>query len=74
MMIPPGFSFFQHFDFSGYYWGKTARSGPKQPKMSVALLISGTIHHIIDIFGTKCKMIISPGFFSFFKSFDFLGC
>ena len=32
-------------------------------RLFVAHHISGTVHHLILIFGTQCKMIISQGFF-----------
>ena len=35
--------------------------------MSVALHISGSIHHMIPFVMHKCKTIISPDFFHFFK-------
>ena len=38
------------------------------------LPISGTVPHMIVVFGTQCKMLISPAiYFSFFQNFDFLG-
>ena len=37
------------------------------------LHISGTIHHIIIIYGTMCKIIISPGVFFVFPKFWFSG-
>ena len=44
------------------------KNGPEWQKiMSVALHISGTIHHMIIIYGQMCKMIISPGVFSMLK-------
>ena len=47
------FSFFQNFDFSGCLGGKRAKNGPKWQKiLSVTLGISGTIYHMIVIFGT----------------------
>ena len=45
-------SFFQNFDFSGCQGGKCAKNGPKLQKiLSIALHISGTIHHMIVIYG-----------------------
>ena len=36
--------------------------------MSVALHISGTIYHMILIYGThECEVVISPGDFLFFR-------
>ena len=44
------FFIFLEFPFFG---GKIARNGPKWQKiLSVTLQISGTIHHMIDIYGT----------------------
>ena len=55
IMISPGIFFFifSKFWFSGSYWGKRAKNGPKWQKiLSVMLHISRTIHHMIVIFGT----------------------
>ena len=38
------------------------------------LPITGTVPHMIVVFGMQCKMLISPAiYFSFFQNFDFLG-
>ena len=43
--------------------------------MSVTLHVSGTINHMIIIYGTLVQNgNISKHFFSFFQNFDFLGC
>ena len=47
---------------------KRAKSGPEWQKiMSVSLHISGTVHHMIVIFGTRVKWWYLQQFFSFFK-------
>ena len=47
------FLLFQNFDFSGCWGAKGTKNGPKWPKiLSVALHISGTIHHMTVIYGT----------------------
>ena len=68
------FSFFQNFDFSGCLGGKRAKNGPKWQKiLSVTFGISGTIYHMIVIFGTPVwNDNISRQFF--FQNFDVLGC
>ena len=51
-----------------------AKNGPKGQKiLSIALAISGTIHHMIVIYVTPVKMKISPGNIFIFSKFDFLG-
>ena len=50
------FSFFQNFDFSGFSWwgwGRAKNGSKWQQNLSVALDISGTIHHIIVIYGAN---------------------
>ena len=46
--------------------------------LSFAYHISGTMHHVIIIFGTDCKMMISPGtcfiFVNFLIFLECLGC
>ena len=47
------FSFFQNFDFFGCQGCKRWKKGPKwQKKLSVALHILGTIHHMVFIYET----------------------
>ena len=60
------FSFFQNFDFSGCYGDKRGLLGGKRasPKWEITITsvthhISGTVHHLIQVF------------FSFFLNFDF---
>ena len=71
--LQPFFSFFKILIF----WvvrGNKAKNGTKwQNIQSVALHISGSIHHIIVIYGHMCKMIISPGAFFSFSKFWFFG-
>ena len=79
-MISPGFfSFFVILIF----WVVKGVKGQKMVQndkkiLSVVLHISGTIHHMIFIYGThKENGNISVHFFFFyscFKNFDFLGC
>ena len=46
------FLLFQNFDFPGCYGNKKAKNGPRwQNILFVALHISGTIHHMIVIYG-----------------------
>ena len=70
--LQAGFSFFQNFDFwvvGGVKGQKVVQNDKKI--LSVVLHISGTIHYIIVIYGT---LVYLQGFFSFIKSFDFVGC
>ena len=72
MIISPGvFFIFSKYWFFGVLGEKCAKNGPKwQNILSIVLNISGTIHHMIVIYGVvhMCKMIISPDFFfHFFK-------
>ena len=55
--------------FFGLLGGKKAKNGPKWQKiLSVTLCISGTIHHMIVIYGTHVYSDnISRLFFQFFK-------
>ena len=39
--------------------------------LSVTHPISGTVHHVIIIFGTRVKLWYLQAFFSFFQNFDF---
>ena len=66
-IISPGvFPFFQSFNFLGRKGSKRGKNDPKW--MSVALRISGSIHHTIVIFGTHVwNDYISRWFFQFFK-------
>ena len=51
IIISPGV--FQNIDFFGCYGGKRAKNGPKLQKIvSVMFHISGTIHHMIVIYGS----------------------
>ena len=51
--LQPFSSFFQNFRFLGYLWGKRTKNGPKWIIItSVTHHISGTVHHLIIIFGT----------------------
>ena len=54
MIISLGvFFIFAKFLFFGLVGGKSAKSGPKsQNVLSITLHISGTIHHMIVIYGT----------------------
>ena len=73
IIISPGvfFSFPKFWFFRLLGRGKKAKNGPKWQKILSAMLhISGTIHHMIVIYGVvhMFKMIISPDFFfHFFK-------
>ena len=64
------FSFFQNFDFLAVRGVKRAKNSPKWEITitSVTHHISGTVHHLIIIFGTHFKMMISPGLFFFIFS------
>ena len=67
------FFIFSKFDFSGCCWSKKAGSKwPKMTKNSVVLLISGTINHMIVIFGTHVKWYLCA-FLSKFSKFWFSG-
>ena len=75
------FSFFQNFLFFCCYWGKRPKNGLKWQKiLSIALHISGTIHHMIFMYGThgnfsRCFCLFVCLFvFSFFQNFNFSGC
>ena len=74
------FSLFQNFNFLGCPWVKRSKYGPKWQKiLSVALHISGTIHHMIwyhicRIWCICVKWLYLRVLFSFFQSFDYLGC
>ena len=63
------FHFSQNLDFLGCYWVKRAKNGPKWPViLSVLLHISGTIHHVMVIYGTHVyNDNISRIFFHFSK-------
>ena len=54
MIISPGFFFsFSKFWLFGLLGGKRAKNGPKwQKSLSIALHVSGTIHHMTVIYGT----------------------
>ena len=62
------FSFFQNFDFLDCCGGKRAKNGPKWTIITSAThRISGTVHHMIVIFGTHIlNADVSRCFFSFF--------
>ena len=69
------FFIFSKFWFSGLLGGNRAKNSPKwQEIMSVVLHISGTIHHMIVIFGTQMQNDIARSFFKFFQNFSFSGC
>ena len=75
MIISTGvFFIISKFWFSGLLEGKRAKNSPKwQNIWSVALYISGTIHHLIVIYGTHVQNdIISRMSFHFFKILIFL--
>ena len=65
------FSFFQNFLFFCCYWGKRPKNGLKWQKiLSIALHISGTIHHMIFMYGTHgnfCRCFCVFVFCHFFK-------
>ena len=66
-----GFSFFQNFDFWVVRGIKRADNGPKWQKfLSITPYTTETIHHMIFIYGTHMFCFV----FSFFQSFNFLGC
>ena len=44
--------FFSIFNFWGQYWGKRGKNDPKWQKIVCYTHISGSIHHMIKIFGT----------------------
>ena len=49
---------------------KRAKNSPKwQIIMSVVLHISGTMYHMVFIYGTHCKMIIFLGGFFIYSKF-----
>ena len=59
---------FSNFDFPGCQGAERAKNAQNDENLSVARYISGTIHHMIFIYGTHicmCKRIISPGIFFF---------
>ena len=69
-----GYHFFLlFFKEKGGGGDKRAEIGPKWQKLlSVSLRISGTVHHLIAIFGTqKVKEWYMQQIFSFFLNFDF---
>ena len=64
-----GFFIFSNFYYSGCQGGKKAKNCPKWQKiMSIALHISGTIHHMTVVYGTHLwNDNIFRCFFHFFK-------
>ena len=75
-IISPGIFFiFSKGQFPASSGGKRAKNGPKYQKiLSVSVCISGTVHHMLVIFGTHEWNDISSKFFHYFKIFfDFLG-
>ena len=70
-MISPG-AVFHCFDI--FVLGcKRAKNGSRWQKKSVAVYISGTIYHMIVIYGTLCKLMISLGVSFIFSKFWFCG-
>ena len=66
------FQFFKILIFRVVSGVKVQKNGPKWQKiMSIILYISGTIHHMIVIYGTHVWNDISWHFFHFFKSLIF---
>ena len=58
-----------------FRWGTQLHISLFSVRLSVAHHISGTVHHLIVIFGTQIQNgDISRFLFHFFKNFDFLGC
>ena len=61
-MICLGFFSFQNFGFLGCYWegererGREGKREKMVQNLSVALYISGTVHHMIFIYGTRVKI------------------
>ena len=77
MISPNSFFIFSKFWFCGLLVGWKGKKWPKMKKkfLSVTLHISGTIHHMIVIYGTQVQNDnISSGFFLFFRKSNFLGC
>ena len=69
------FFIFSKFWFSWLLGGNRAKNSPKwQEIMSVAHHISGTIHHLIVIFGTQMQNDIARSFLIFFQNFSFSEC
>ena len=70
MTSPDAFSIISKFWFSKLLGGKDK----KWPKMSVSFCISGTVPHMIMVFGVFVEHdYISSNFFSFFSVLIFLG-
>ena len=70
MVVSPGvFLFLQNFGFLGFQGGKNAKNCPKWQKiLSFTLHISGTIRHMIVIYGTHVwNDNVFSYFFRFFK-------
>ena len=65
-IIPPGFP---NFSFLGKLWGNRAKNDPKRQKiLPVSLCISGTIPHMMVVFGTLVlNDDITSNFFHVFK-------
>ena len=71
------FHFFKIFLFLYCYWSKRVKNGLKWQKfLSIALHISGTIHHMIFMYGTRgnfsrcfffCFLFFIFSHFSFFR-------
>ena len=77
MMMSQGvFSFFQNFDFLGYYGSKREKKWSKMTKNSIFCAPYLRNHTSCDwqLWYAFVKWLISPGiFFSFFQNLDFLG-
>ena len=75
LIISPGaFFIFSTFLFSRLLEGKRAKNSPKWQKILSFVLSISEEPYIIWLFVVhKCKMMISPGIFSFFQNFDFPG-
>ena len=69
MIISPGIFFIiSKFWFFGLLGGWMGKKWPKMTKKSVSLCISGTVHHMIEVFGTYVQNDdISSNLFHFFK-------
>ena len=79
MRCPGPFSFFLFFLIASFFWVVRVKAQKmyQDGTLSVALHVSGTIYHMIVIYGIYVTFLsndISRIFFHFFQNFDYLGC